>query len=185
MRQHWQWASACLLAALSSSAAADSLDLNLHDEALRLTYAFAPGAQRGLEADLGHYFNEDDQYITHLGLHVSGENWSKQGVFDIGLGGRLVYVHTDPLDLTGMAVGARVRFSPVQRLGFGGTIYYAPQIVTFMDGENYLETSVSVDYQLLPQGFVYLGYRRIEVDFDDAKDVEFDDKVHVGMKLLF
>jgi hypothetical protein len=184
MRRQWRWASV-LLAAISSGAAADSLDINLHDEALRATYAVIPPARRGVEVEIGHYFNEDDQFITHLGMHVSGENWSQRGVFDIGLGGRLVYVNTDPFDEAALAVGMRLRFSPVQRLGVGGSIYYAPQIVTFMDGENYQEATLSVDYQVLPQAFVYVGYRNIEVDFDKAKDVELDDKVHIGMRLLF
>jgi hypothetical protein len=185
MRRQWHWASAFLLAAMSSSAAADSLDINLHDEALRATYAVIPPAKRGVEVEVGHYFNEDDQYVSHAGMHVSGENWSKRGVFELGLGGRLIYVNTDPLDAGALAIGARLRFSPVQRVGLGASVYYAPQIVTFLDGENYSEVSVNLDYQLLPQAFVYVGYRNIELDFEGVRDVELDDKVHVGMKLLF
>jgi len=185
MQRHWRWGSALLLSALSTAAAADSLDINLHDEAMRISFAVSPPARRGLEMELGHYFNEGDQSITHLGLQVSGENWSKSGVFDIGMGGRIVYVKADPLDEAALAIGARVRFSPVQRVGFGGSIYYAPKIVTFLDGEDYQEFSLSVDYQVLPQAFVYVGYRNIEVDFEDVADVEFDDEVHLGMRIAF
>jgi hypothetical protein len=138
-----------------------------------------------MELDVGHYFNESDASVTHAGLHVSGENWSQRGVFDIGLGGRFVYAHTKPFDETALAFGVRVRFSPVQRLGLGGSIYYAPPVTTFMDGDNYQESSVSVDYQVLPQGFVYVGYRTIQADFDKAQDVKLDDRGHIGMKLLF
>lgn len=184
MRGQWHWAAAALLL-VSSGVTADSFDINLHEEAARLTYAAIPPTKRGLEVELGHMFNEDDQFVSHVGALVSGENWSKRGVFDIGLGGRLVYVYTDLFDEAALAIGLRVRFFPVQRLGFGGSVFYAPQIVTFMDGENYQEASVSMEYQLLPQAFVYVGYRNIEVDFDKAQDVELDDKFHIGMKLLF
>jgi hypothetical protein len=185
MWSNWRAAGAFLLAVTSGGAMADSLDINLNEETVRVTYGTNPAGKRGLEVDFGHYFGESDSSITHVGLHVSGENWSKRGVFDIGLGGRFVFAHTEPFDEGAFAFGARVRFSPVQRVGFGGSVYYAPAVTTFLDGENYREASLSLDYQVLPQGFVYVGYRTIEVDFDGAKDVEFDDRAHVGMKLLF
>ena len=123
--------------------------------------------------------------MTHLGLLVSGENWSKEGVFGIGLGGRIIYAHADKWDETGIAFGGRVRFSPVQRVGISGAVFYAPDVTTWGDGKNYLESEVNLDYQVLPQAFVYAGYRVIDVDYDKKNDVKLDDRFHVGMKLLF
>lgn len=179
------------LALLGFSAQADSIDFNIHDDALRLIYATGVGqASQGLEMEAGYFYSEEyreDIHTAHLGLHVAGENWSQQGTFDINLGGRLLYTETDtPVgDSLNLAVGGRVRFSPVNRFGIGAQVYYAPDILSFADGDSYLETGFSVDYQLLAQGFVYLGYRKIEIDFERADDVEIDDSGHIGMKLLF
>ena len=176
-------AAAVLLALASGGALADSLELNLHDEALRATFAHV--ARPGMEWDVGHYYNEDDVTVTHLGLHVSGENWSKAGTFDVGLGGRLLLVRSDEEDASALALGARVRFSPVHRVGIGGELYFAPDITTFDEATRYTEATVRADYQLLPQALLYVGYRVIEMDFDDVDDVEIDDSFQVGMKLLW
>ncbi len=83
-----------------------------------------------------------------------------------------------------LAPGVNVRFSPVQRVGIGGHFYYSPDIVTWLDGERYTEWGVRLDYQLLAQAYVYLGYRDIEVDIN-GQAVEIDDTGHVGMKIHF
>ena len=171
----------------SGPAAADSLDINIHDDALRIVYGMGlQSVSRGAELELGHMFNQDNDSVSHIGFVVSGENWSDSGVFDIGLGGRAVLVNTDPVDASALALGGRVRFSPVQRLGIGGFVFHAPDIVVSDDADGYTEYGVRLDYQLLPQGFVYVGYRNVELELDnDGPEIELDDNGHVGMRLLF
>ena len=83
------------------------------------------------------------------------------------------------------AVGGRVRFSPINRFGIGGDVFYAPKITSFLDSEEYTEWNVRADYQLLAQGFIYIGYRRVETKIKDKGTYQIDDNVHLGMKLLF
>lgn len=180
-----------LLGAVSSAALADDIDINLRDEAIRATYTMQSGNNRsGLSTELGLFYSEDkeklDDTLFHLGLNVSGENWSQSGTFDISLGGRIYYTSPEDLDLAAIGLGGAIRFSPAHRLGLGGHVYYAPDITSFMDAETFLEAGIRLDYQILPQAFIYVGYRQIEVDIvDGPKDVELDDDAHVGFKLLF
>jgi len=171
----------------SGGAAADSLDVNIHDDALRIVYGKGlASVSRGAELELGHMYNQKDDYVSHVGFVVSGENWSNAGVFDIGLGARAVYVGIEPLDASAVALGGRVRFSPVHRVGVGGSVFHAPDIVAYGDAESYTEYSVRLDYQLLPQGFVYLGYRKMELGITGTDTTaEIDDNGHLGMRLLF
>lgn len=171
----------------SGAALADSLDVNIHDDALRIVYgASVNSVSRGAEVELGHMYNNEDDYVSHIGFIVSGENWSNAGVFDIGLGGRALRISADPLDVTALALGGRVRFSPIHRVGVGAFVFHAPDIVAFDDAEAYTEYGVRFDYQLLPQGFVYLGYRNIELKMENWDSaVQIDDNGHVGMRLLF
>jgi hypothetical protein len=170
----------------SGTAAADSLDINIHNDAMRIIYGMGlDSVSRGAELELGHMFNQDDQSVSHIGFIISGENWSDAGTFDIGLGGRAVLVNTDPVDATALALGGRVRFSPLQRLGIGAFVFHAPDIVA-SDADSYTEYGVRLDYQVLPQGFVYVGYRKMELELEDGgPKVELDDNGHVGMRLLF
>lgn len=174
---------AALLVVASGSVLADSLDFNLHNEALRVSFAHV--VRSGMDWDVGHYYNQDSVTVTHLGMHVSGENWSKAGTFEIGLGGRLVYVRADHENASALAFGARVRFSPAHRVGLGGELYYAPDITTFNDATRYTEATLRADYQLLPQAFIYGGYRIMDMDFERAANVKIDDRLHIGMKLLW
>lgn len=177
-----------LLGATSTTALADNIDVNLRNDAIRANYAME--LNNSLSADFGFLYNEDekqlDDIMYHAGLLVSGENWSEQGTFDISLGGRFIYTAPGTLDLSAVALGGELRFSPVHRLGIGGAVYYAPSVTSLMDADGYSEFSVKLDYQLLPQAFVYVGYRNIEVDIEEGpNNVELDEGVHAGFKLLF
>ncbi|HEY0722001.1 MAG TPA: YfaZ family outer membrane protein [Gammaproteobacteria bacterium] len=190
----------------ASQARADSLDLNLNDDSMRMTYEAAMG--KGGAMDVGYYYNDrregSDADLMHLGLHVTGDNWSQSGIFNIKVGGRLVYSNPERYDINlykhqyetmALGLGGEVRFSPVHRLGFGASAYYAPRIASFLDAERYSEYGVKIDYQLLTQAFIYVGYRQINVEVEHVKDplavdhfngkFELDDSAHVGLKLLF
>jgi hypothetical protein len=182
-----------LLAALSTTAVADSLDLDLRDKAFRGSYSMNVSGKSGLSTELGVLTNEDTDQLNdtmyYVGLLVTGENWSKSGTFNISLGGKAVYTSPNSVDLGAIAFGGDIRFSPVHRLGIGGSFYYAPEITSFMDCKKYTESNVRVDYQVLPQAFVYANYRNIEMDIEyaggTASDVEIDKGLSIGMKLLF
>lgn len=173
----------------TTSVLADSIDVNLHDKAIRGTYTMQLPNTKGLSAEAGLLYAEDDngdnETMLHGGLLVSGENWSQSGTFDIALGGRVVYASPGNVDLLALAFGGRVRFSPVPRLGIGGHFYYAPQITSMLDSEEYREVGLRLDYQILPQAFVYVGHRTIEADFGTPGKWELDDDVHIGFKMTF
>ena len=180
------------IAVSASSTLADSLDVNMHSKALRATYTLdlAERGRPGLSAEFGLLYSNDDKRLddtlVHAGMHVSGENWSESGTFDIRLGGRLIHTSPGNVDLVALAPGAQVRFSPIHRVGFGGHLYYAPGITSFRDANRYREYGVRADYQLLPQAFVYVGFRYIDVDIDGRRSgVKLEDNYHVGMKVLF
>ena len=179
-----------LLSSVTAVSYADSLDLNLHSDAIRGTYTHnLQSDYKGLEADFGMLYSDDvrntSETLMHVGLNVSGENWSDAGTFDIAIGGRLIYSSPGPYDAAAMSLGGRVRFSPVERFGIGGHVYYAPSITSFMDADSYSEWGVKVDYQLLPTAFAYIGYRKIKLNIDGGPDIEMDDNAHIGMQLLF
>lgn len=167
---------------------ADSIDINLHGDAIRGTYKMALTGTKGLSAEMGLLYAEDkydnNETLIHGGLLVSGENWSKSGTFDIELGGRVVQASPGTKDLLALAFGGRVRFSPAPRFGIGGHIYHAPDITSFQDSDEYNEWGLRADYQVLPQAYIYVGHRTVEADFGPL-NWEMDDDVHVGFKMTF
>lgn len=185
----WRLCGVLLGLSLAAQAMADSLDVNIHDNALRVTYATALGApERGLQLDGGYLYAKnpgESDHLLHVGLQVAGQNWSNAGTFDIGVGGRLIYADTKPGNALDLAFGGHVRFSPINRIGIGGQIFYAPKITSTLDSEEYTEWRVTADYQLLTQAFVYVGYRHVETKFKNKGTYVLDDNLNLGMKLLF
>lgn len=179
---------------VSSWAMADSLNLNLNEDTMRLSYeAEMQGGMKGLMFDAGYFYNDtrhvnrSDADMVHAGLHVRGNNWSQAGVFDIKVGGRMIYTSlASNVDVMALGLGGEFRFSPVHRLGIGASGYYAPRIATFLDGKHYRELGATIDYQLLEQAYIYVGYRHLKVELELAsQSVVLDDSGHVGLKLTF
>lgn len=68
--------------------------------------------------------------------------------------------------------------------------FYAPDITAFSSLDSLVEAEFRMDYQLIPQAFIYTGYRYIGLDFSsdtgvDGDDFEFDSEVNVGFRFLF
>jgi hypothetical protein len=176
----------------SGNVAADSFDFNLHSEVLRATYTMdlSERGYAGLSSEFGILYSQDekklDDILVHAGMHVSGENWSEAGSFDIRLGARVIHTAPGNTDLMAVPLGAQLRFSPIHRIGFGGHLYYAPKILSFLDAERYREFALRADYQLLPQAFVYVGYRYIDAAIENGTDkAKLEDNIHIGFKMLF
>lgn len=170
---------------LSFDVLADKLDLNLSDEAFLVR--FVNQSLAGTEVDYGLLHQEDDVYIGSLGLHVVDNAGTQESPFQVGLGGRLEFIETDPASGGVLAIGAfgRYNLSSANRFALAGSVHFAPGVTSFGDVEQYVEYAVRAEYEVLRNASLYLGYREIEADFDIADDVELDDGVHFGMRFNF
>ncbi|MFK8029950.1 MAG: YfaZ family outer membrane protein [Gammaproteobacteria bacterium] len=71
------------------------------------------------------------------------------------------------------------------RIGFGGHLYYSPEVLAFGEMEEFTDVWLYASYSVLRNGDVYLGARALKADFKDIGDYKFDTGVHVGFKLKF
>lgn len=170
---------------LSLSATAASLDFNLSDETVLVRYTTTPTG--GATVDYGLLHQEDDVYVGSLGLHLSDNAGTDQQPVQVGLGGRLMFVETDPASGAALAVGAwaRLNLAGANRFAIAGNVHFAPSVTSFGDMERYVEYGVRAEYEVLRNASLYLGYRRVEADFDVVEDVDLDKGVHFGMQFTF
>ncbi len=71
-------------------------------------------------------------------------------------------------------------------IGFGGYLYYAPNVVTAMDGERFWEAGARVEFEMVKKtANIYLGYRKMRADLDNGQDVTVDSGFHAGVKITF
>ncbi len=176
----------------ASISAAGALDANLNNDSARLALSWMTSpSPNSLEGEAAIYYNTDGYYVGTLGIRVVGETGRQGNPLEAGVGGKLIGITSgddDNLDAIGLGLGFGLRYYPVSvnRLAFGGQIHYAPEIVAFGDVNNLLEGILTVEYQVLPQAFAYMGYRLLKVEREDTgESQDVDEGAHVGMRILF
>lgn len=178
---------ALLSVAVAPMAYADSIDLRLNDNMAEITYATSAanlGLQDG-DVSVGFLFNTDNDLVGSVGFQTVGrvDNYLS---FSIGLKGYGVRVDEPREGLAAFAVSGGVGYtipnSPVT-VALGGAV--APDILTFGDSSGIQEWSLRLQAQLLPNAAVYVGWRELRVQLDDAPTHRVDNDLHLGLKLGF
>ncbi len=67
---------------------------------------------------------------------------------------------------------------------FGGVLYYAPSVLTFQDGDQYFEARIHVDVELIHNGRIEVGYRKIDTDLG-SRNVTYNEALYFGLRYDF
>lgn len=170
-------------------AAADTLSLDVSSDAARAVYTRMLPPD-GLEAGAGLLHHSDDGDLAELSLHRIDRPEPGRDALTLAVGGKTVLASDDPRDANGgaVALGGQLRWTlPMyNRAALAGGLYYAPSATAFSDIDGYQEYSLRGEFQLLEDASAYLGYRNIELGYDDAgPDRDFEDGVFAGLRLQF
>ncbi len=172
---------AILALACSSVALANELELGISDELieLKLTQEYGDefsGTFGAMHAD------DDDIDAKQLSYRFFTEDDVDE--FDIQLGAQLYWLDVESDDGFGIALGLAATRQLAGKLGATASIYYAPDILTSGDFESSLELDAKLNYQLLENGALFVGYRSYEADTDDA-DIDVYDDFYLGVRFSF
>ncbi|NOZ52577.1 MAG: hypothetical protein GXP08_05450 [Gammaproteobacteria bacterium] len=180
---------AMLAIAVSTTAVARKFDMNFSDESAQFKYDFLIGATNygRTELGVGFIYNEDDNNLAEISLQVIDQAGSKTPGLELGVGPKVYAADTNAGDVAAVGLGGQLRYKNprVPRVIYVGMFYFAPGIVSFLDAEDMYEFAVRLQYEVLPSANAYVGYRKIEVEFEKIGDVEIDDSVHVGLEFKF
>lgn len=174
-----------LAAGFSGSVLADSIDINLNDDSVQAMYATN---WRAADLNIGFLTNTDQHdWAAHVGLLALGERQTGNTRIEGGLGGRIYLADVANKDVLALGLGGQFRTFPNNGpIGFAGYLYYAPDIVTAMDGEKFWEWGARVEFEMVKKtANVYLGYRKMRADLEDGRDVNVDSGLHAGVKISF
>ena len=180
---------AALLVTGSAPVLAQTFDVNLSDDAAQFAYV-APMGQQGFgqgHVDGRVLFTDNDAFLGALGFGVVGDAGSGSPGLQVGVGVRAYGVNTDNGDVVALALGGRFEFAPppLPRLRIGAEVNYAPNIVTFVDGDRFYDNSAYVGYEIFQDAVAYLGVRRIHASIEDAPNVTVDKGAYLGVRLQF
>ena len=167
---------------------AGELDININDDAARLSYAWPVRADK-LRLDAGFLSHQDRGEMLHFGLHLV--DWASSGTNPLqgGLGGKLFYADTDSVfdDELLLGLGGFLRYTIPQynRFSVSGQAYFAPDVLSFGDSEQFFELEARISYNVLREADIYLGARYITIEFENGGDFTLDNGLHAGIQLRF
>lgn len=84
----------------------------------------------------------------------------------------------------GIEADMKLPFSDSIPFYVGGALYYAPSVLSFRDGEDYLETRIHFDVEPIKNGRIEVGYRMIDTNVKH-RDVTYNDAWYLGMRIDF
>ncbi|MDN5863632.1 MAG: YfaZ family protein [Gammaproteobacteria bacterium] len=171
---------------------------------------FAQGSGLDLSVSGNSFRAAFDTEITLSGLDLSFEglhNTDNGDVFGVGIGLRAnanpgrspvtVLIGLKALWLNpaysgvdsgySLALGGGVNYVLPQfnRLSFGARIFWAPGVTSFGNAERYLGGAVRAGYRVLPNGTVYVSYRRVAAAFEGTDSLILDNGLNLGFALRF
>jgi hypothetical protein len=180
-----------ILLSAFSSVQADGLDFGISKDTAYLVYLTKMDSvgDQGADLGLGLFYNDSTDYLATAEMMVvgTGINEREDLEFGIGLKGYLGAVDEPDENVYAMALGAHARYVIPNSTPMGIVLegFYAPDITSFGGTESVGEVSLRYEVQVVPNTLGYVGYRKLDVGLDGHSDVELDDNVHMGIRLIF
>jgi hypothetical protein len=179
-----RWIVFAVLAAASFAATAGAVDVNLSNDTIEAKYDSAAGAA---DWTFGGLYNRDEKnYAFNVGLLAVGDIGAGNSRIEGGVGGKVYTVHVPGSDVAALALGGQVRWFPGNgSFALGGYAFYAPKVVTFIDGSSFYDTGLRAEVEVIRNSSVYLGYRWTKVDLDTGASTYVDRGGFAGILVKF
>ncbi|MBA3581672.1 MAG: hypothetical protein H0W44_04380 [Gammaproteobacteria bacterium] len=186
-----------MLLVMSVYAQAQGIDFRLSSESAEFNYLMKTTTKIGVggaDVGMGLFWNENDDLLANFKGTVSGALTGTNRSVSIGGGIKFVLGKVDRLDddsdneIGSLAIGGKIAYifpatTPMSVYVEG---FYAPDVTSFADNKSFTELNIGFDVEVAAQSRLYVGYHKMEVDFEDGlSDYELDDNLHVGVQLSF
>jgi hypothetical protein len=174
---------------------AGAIDFRLGGNMAELSYlsqvsSFGYG---GADIGFGVLINDNDDVMGSGSILVSGSSAGDVKGLHFGVGAKAYAGTLDGpsgnlnADGGAVAIGARVRYimptsMPVALLG---ELFYAPDVTSVSDFNGLNEYRVALEFEVTPSARAYIGYRKLEVKFDNAPNYDVDNSGHIGVRFEF
>lgn len=179
------------LTAFSTCAAAQSLDVSLNDNSALFDYTASAASRGGFgntAADLGIYFTNTDDIMVMLGLQVVDGTGTGSPGLEAGVGAKLFALRADAKqDIFALTLGGELHYTPasLSRVAVLAQLFYAPDIVTFGDGRQFIYATARVGYLVMQRAEIYFGFRRVETELVSRVNLGIESGPHIGLQVTF
>lgn len=187
-----------IVVAASSVYAAHQLEVNVNDREI----------EGGIRIDMGRMGSMSNTYIG--AKFLNGDNNNSKTIQDpdplwelsymaqgyvtgvpgmkLGLGVKGVRTTIGHQTFMALPLGAEAELRLPLNTPFPfylcGALYYAPSVLAFKDGDEYLETRIHLDAEPIQNGRLEVGYRIIDTDLTH-QNITYNDAWYFGLRLDF
>ena len=179
----------------SSSLFANAIFLDINNDTLEV----------GGEINLNKFYtlNENSDYLATVSYLKSEDKNVKANLLSVGakavnpylndkgislgLGIKIVKADFDPIDEDFLAIPLSifVNYQYNDKIHADFSLDYAPNVLALSNAKSYQGISLKGNYEVIDNGYAYLGVRSIEAQYDNAGKQKFDDGLFFGYKVKF
>jgi hypothetical protein len=147
----------------------------------------------GADIGFGALVNQNNDVMVNAAILVSGSSAGDVKGLHFGVGakayGGTLDGESGNLNVDGgaIAIGGRIRYvfpgsAPIAVLG---EVFYAPEVTSISDFDGLREYRFDIELEVTPSARAYIGYRQLEVTYNNDIDYEVDDEAHIGVRFEF
>lgn len=197
-----------ILACAVSAFALHNAELNINDKDLEIGAKFDVGqfndavepetmflGAKFLSADTTHSTDN----IGTITPYIEGNFLIMREVgtlgMSFGMGAKLNYAKVEETDFAALPLGVEFAYKiPAPQLvpmSLQGSLYYAPQVLSFSNAKDYLEYRIHYDIDLIKNAGITVGYRSLNTTFKDVigsenkNSINYNASWYFGFKVKF
>lgn len=184
----------------ASAFAMHTIELNINDKDLEF----------GAKVDMGQFNDTIDPDTVFLGakiLHADEKHSDFDSNSDMSDYYEANFLMQRRVQATDLVIGLGVKFNSTKDfssfplgaeatykildgaipLYVKGAVYYAPEILSMQDAKSFLEYRIALDAEVITNGYVTVGYRSIDTNYDSKKggDINYNKSFFLGVKFGF
>ena len=104
----------------------------------------------------------------------------------MGMGAKVNHTKNYTAMPLGLEFSYKIPVSDLIPMYVNGSLYYAPSVLSFSDADDFLEYRISYDIEVIENGFVTLGYRNLDTDYDGVRgSLNYNSSFYIGFKIGF
>lgn len=175
-----------ITACAAMPAFAGDLDLSLTNHSAR-AQVNAMDSRAPIDFGAGYTYHTGSRNIFNLDFHAQGRTALGNLPATAGLGVRGIYFNDNGTKGGGVGIGGftTVNIPQVPGLSVGGSLHYAPNVLSFDAANHIWDFDGRVSYRVIRNGEVYAGYRYLSYEPEHGDNRVLDNGLMAGMKLYF
>lgn len=178
----------------SSILMGNNIQVNINSDTLEVSADIYLNNSYNLNENSNYYFTAsylrtekndlETQSLSSAGFKVLNPYTENNGI-SIGLGMKAVY--SDQTNkrffATPLVLNGKIELNEVMYVD--ADLSYAPKVLSFSDGKTYQDMKVRFNYKVLADGYVFVGLRNIETEYNNGITKKYDNSVFLGLEVRF